>query len=218
MPAWSVLTKRSPWVPVALWHEARWRTSTHCSRLQRSNHPYILLPHSIGGWAARVFTATYPDAVAGIVFIDSSHPDQVARHRAILPPARPDEDPSVAFARQGNDSLERTPPGPDIGWLDLVTAAAETRAAGGLGDRPVVVLTSDRALEQLPEPYRSRDAHAWLAMQDELASLSTRGIQRTVADAGHFIQEDQPEAVVQAILDVQSAIAEGPGAWPGGAQ
>ena len=55
--------------------------------------PYVLLPHSIGGWAARVYAAAYPDEVAGVVFIDSSHPDQVARHRAILPPVRPDEDP-----------------------------------------------------------------------------------------------------------------------------
>ena len=30
-------------------------------------------------------------------------------------------------------------------------------------------------------------------------------------DAGHFIQDDQPEAVVEAIREVQAAIAEGPG-------
>lgn len=178
--------------------------------------PYVLMPHSLGGWAARVFTSAYPDEVAGIVFIDSSHPDQVARHRAILPPLRPDEDPGVAFARAGNESLVTTPPGAEIGWLDLVTAADEARASGDLGDRPVIVLTADEEFAELPEPYRSRDADAWLAMQQELASLSTRGVQRTVGDAGHFIQEDQPEAVVEAIRDVQAAIAEGPGAWPGG--
>ncbi|MET0772506.1 MAG: alpha/beta hydrolase [Candidatus Limnocylindrales bacterium] len=173
--------------------------------------PYLLLPHSIGGWAARVFTAAYPDEVAGIVFIDSSHPDQVARHRAILPPVRADEDPGIAFARAGNEALVTTPPGADIGWLDLVIAADEARASGDLGDRPVIVLTADQQLEELPEPYRSRDADAWLAMQEELASLSTRGIQRTVADAGHFIQDDQPEAVIEAIREVQSAIAQGSG-------
>ena len=178
--------------------------------------PYVLLPHSLGGWAARVFTATYPEEVVGIVFIDSSHPDQVARRSAVLPPIRPDEDPGIAYARAGNDALATTSTGPSIGWLDLVTAADEARASGDLGDRPVVVLTADQELEQLPEPYRSRDAQAWLAMQHELASLSTRGVQRTVADAGHFIQRDQPEAVVEALRDVQSAIADGPGAWPGG--
>ena len=179
--------------------------------------PYVLLPHSIGGWASRVFAATYPDEVAGVVFIDSSHPDQVVRHRAVLPPVRPDEDPGIAYARAGNESLVTTPPGPEIGWLDLVTAADEARASGDLGDRPVIALTADQKLEQLPEPYRSRDADAWLAMQEELASLSTRGVQRTVADTGHFIQEDQPAAVIEGIREVQAAIAEGPGAWPGGA-
>ena len=104
-----------------------------------------------------------------------------------------------------------TPPGAEIGWLDLVTAAGEARASGDLGDRPVMVLTADQQLEELPEPYRSRDADAWLAMQEELASLSTRGVQRTVTDTGHFIQDDQPQAVVEAIREVQAAIAEGPG-------
>jgi pimeloyl-ACP methyl ester carboxylesterase len=126
--------------------------------------PYVLVPHSVGGWAARVFTATYPDEVAGIVFIDSSHPDQVARHRAILPPVRADEDPGIAMAREGNESLVTTPPNADIGWLDLVVAADEARDSGDLGDRPVIVLSSDQKLEQLPEPYRklsSRRSGPW---------------------------------------------------------
>lgn len=38
--------------------------------------PYVLVGHSIGGSYVRVFTARYPAEVAGVVLVDSSHPDQ----------------------------------------------------------------------------------------------------------------------------------------------
>ena len=177
--------------------------------------PYVLMPHSLGGWAARVFTAAYPDEVAGIVFIDSSHPDQVARHRAILPPVRPDEDPGIAFASAGNESLVTTPPGAEIGWLDLVTAADEARASGDLGDRPVIVLTADQKLEELPEPYRSatpmpgsRCSRSW----HRCPRAGSSGPSPTPATSSRLTS---PRRSSRPIREVQAAIAEGPGTWPG---
>jgi pimeloyl-ACP methyl ester carboxylesterase len=38
--------------------------------------PYVLVGHSIGGEYVRVFTAKYPSEVAGVVLVDSTHPDQ----------------------------------------------------------------------------------------------------------------------------------------------
>ncbi len=38
--------------------------------------PYVLVGHSIGGEYIRVFTAKFPSEVAGVVFVDSTHPDQ----------------------------------------------------------------------------------------------------------------------------------------------
>ncbi|MBX2870983.1 MAG: alpha/beta hydrolase [Saprospiraceae bacterium] len=46
--------------------------------------PYILAGHSMGGLFIRVFTELYPDEVAALVFVDSSHPD--FRERLNLPP------------------------------------------------------------------------------------------------------------------------------------
>ena len=46
--------------------------------LQRASvpDPYVLVGHSIGGEYVRVFTAKYPTEVAGMVLVDSTHPDQ----------------------------------------------------------------------------------------------------------------------------------------------
>ena len=41
--------------------------------------PYILVAHSIGGYHARVFASQHRAQIAGVVLVDSSHPEQEAR-------------------------------------------------------------------------------------------------------------------------------------------
>lgn len=43
------------------------------------NTPIVLVGHSFGGQNVRMFAATYPDAVAGVVLVDSGHEQQWAR-------------------------------------------------------------------------------------------------------------------------------------------
>lgn len=41
--------------------------------------PYVLLGHSFGGYVVRVFAGLYPAEVAGVVLVEASHEDQMAR-------------------------------------------------------------------------------------------------------------------------------------------
>lgn len=45
--------------------------------------PLVLVAHSIGGPYAMAFTHDHGDRVAGLVFVDTSHPDQIARFRRV---------------------------------------------------------------------------------------------------------------------------------------
>jgi pimeloyl-ACP methyl ester carboxylesterase len=45
--------------------------------------PYILVGHSMGGYDIRLFAGLYRDEVGGMVFVDSSHPDQNKRFPTI---------------------------------------------------------------------------------------------------------------------------------------
>lgn len=49
--------------------------------------PYILVGHSMGGPYTRIFRDMYPEEVKGLVFLDSSHPEQWERleQKALLP-------------------------------------------------------------------------------------------------------------------------------------
>ena len=46
--------------------------------------PYVLVGHSLGGPYSLVFTGRYGSDVAGLVFVDASHPEQRARLRAAV--------------------------------------------------------------------------------------------------------------------------------------
>ena len=41
--------------------------------------PYVLVGHSYGGLYARMYAARYPNHVAGVALVDSSHPEQFTR-------------------------------------------------------------------------------------------------------------------------------------------
>lgn len=43
--------------------------------------PYVLVGHSVGGLHVRLYAARHPEQVAGLVLVDSSHPDQQHRLR-----------------------------------------------------------------------------------------------------------------------------------------
>ena len=87
---------------------------------------------------------------------------------------------------------------------------AQARAAAGLGDRPLIVLTAGKA-PSFGDPEMDRQAAAyqqvWIhQMQAQLAQLSTRGRQIVVKGSDHGnIEQD---VVISAIREVVSEIRE----------
>jgi pimeloyl-ACP methyl ester carboxylesterase len=70
-------------------HDHRWRRTgddvaddLH-ALLRRAgvNGPFVLLGHSAGGLYVRAFAARFPDEVAGLVLVDATHEDLMARAR-----------------------------------------------------------------------------------------------------------------------------------------
>ena len=158
--------------------------------------PYLMVGHSFGGHLVRLFTDQHRDGVAGMLLVDSSHPDQ----GDLI-----DEAISEALGR------EIESPDDPPGVLDIETSNDQVAAVGLLGDLPLVVLTAnnDSAPRGLPgvSPEEAEElgpviSEAWLEMQLDLASQSTQGEQRTVPGANHFIHTSKPEAVTEAIREL----------------
>lgn len=87
---------------------------------------------------------------------------------------------------------------------------SQEEGPASLGDLPLIVLTANDSVRKLPENVINaigRDTFEKLVqvsqeLQQELASLSTQGKQVIVMDSGHYIQWDQPGAVIDAIWEV----------------
>lgn len=142
----------------------------HAALTAAGEHPpYVLAGHSLGGPYSMIFTSLYPSEVAGLVFVDASHPDQVERFRKALGSSV--GAPSSLFLVKALAALSWTgvarllpldPPGPattktiskayagtSLAPLLREALAIEStlKVAGGfrdLGNRPLVVLTATK--------------------------------------------------------------------------
>jgi pimeloyl-ACP methyl ester carboxylesterase len=157
--------------------------------------PYVLAGQSFGGMNIRMFAYLYPDTVAGMVLVDSSHPDQYPRFAQVLPKRTSGESAVLRGLRDG----------PDDAGIDFEANANLVRAIGGLGDKPLIVLTRSPNWPGdsfVPREWGALVEPVWQQLQAELVKLSSKGKQVVAKKAGHNIQADEPELVVAAILDV----------------
>jgi pimeloyl-ACP methyl ester carboxylesterase len=76
---------------------------------------------------------------------------------------------------------------------------AEPRSLGAI---PLIVLTrSQRSTNMSPEQAET-EWRIWNELHDQVAAHSTGGVNRVVADAGHYIQLDQSQVVIDTVLEV----------------
>ncbi len=75
---------------------------------------------------------------------------------------------------------------------------------------PLIVLTHGDISETPGQTVEeaSHQQAVWQAGHQSLAAASTRGSNILVEHSGHYIQDDQPEAVINAIRDVLAKARE----------
>ncbi len=148
--------------------------------------PYVLVGHSMGGLIAQLFVVERPGDVAGVVLVDSSHPGQIPR-LANLPKLPPPPAP---------------PPAPAPEAIPFV---AFTEALGPTPPRltvPLAVLTRSHWIKE----GEDADARAWLdrwnVLQRELVATSATARHVVAPNSGHYVQNDAPALVVDAVRRV----------------
>ncbi|MCC6538017.1 MAG: alpha/beta hydrolase [Bryobacterales bacterium] len=196
-------------------------------RAAGENPPYVLVGSSAGGYHVRVFHGQYPADVAAMVLVDATQEDQYkllpAEWRAM----------SAAMVERYRRQARWAPLEVELGILrwqlpapvpylllqtryfraraseieTIEVSAEQARAAGTLGNKPLIVLTGGREAEELraiPDFQR-----VWVhELQPRLAALSTRGRHIVLPDSGHDIPSDRPDAIVEAIREVRRLRAE----------
>ncbi|HET9160836.1 MAG TPA: alpha/beta hydrolase [Caulobacteraceae bacterium] len=197
--------------------------------------PLVLVGLSLGGPYSTIYTGLYGDEVAGLVFVDASHPDQLRRIAAAF--GKPPDDGKSLFqaageyvawtgaprlatipARDGHgETLANMPReartiglayfptslGPMVAERNAMPATLRQAGAyRNLGERPVIVLSRGKAPADMPRAQAQVWERIWPDLQRDMASWSSRGTQRTIAGSGHYIPNDAPQAVIDAIREV----------------
>jgi pimeloyl-ACP methyl ester carboxylesterase len=122
--------------------------------------PYVMVGHSLGGPYLMTYFGLYPADVAGVVFVDASHPDQIARLRAAT---GRDIEPGKALAKAASA----------LTWSGLV------RALAGHSTPPNLPPTA----ASVAEPWFPRSLPAMVREMDAVpATLATAGKTRNLGD------------------------------------
>jgi pimeloyl-ACP methyl ester carboxylesterase len=149
--------------------------------------PYILTGASFGGLNMQLYSTTYPQDVAGLVLVDSLHPDLDAHIEQLLTPEQ---------AQQRRRELANNSEG--VTFDDLLASGEQVRAAGKLPDVPLVVLLHGRPFDASPGYPIDAVEKLWADLQTDLASTSTSKL--VLAErSGHRIHESQPDLVADAV-------------------
>jgi pimeloyl-ACP methyl ester carboxylesterase len=144
-----------------------------------------------------VFAGKFPKEVVGLVLVDSSHPDQWSKTATVLPAEAPDE----TFVLK---QMRMIPPASLPEKLDIPTSIEQVRAVKSLGDLPLFVVTRSPTWRnpEIPLEIEEKIEQIWQRLQNDLAGLSRNSTHVIATKAGHYIQVDEPQLVIDAILKV----------------
>ena len=165
--------------------------------------PYVLVGHSLGGLYMQVFAAQYPDEVAGLLLVDSSHERGWLEFDALSPGY-------LADVKQEIDSLEVARPeeGRTQEWIDLWPnmLRGALPEAHPLPNVPTVVLTS---LQTDPESTLVVQTEAgrqlWRSLHSEFFAGTIQGA-HVVTQSGHNIHMEEPGLVVESIRSLVKGV------------
>ena len=164
--------------------------------------PYVLVAHSLGGLFARLYAATYPGEVAGLVLVDA-WPEAMPK---LLGPEQ----------WQAYEALSAPPPPGLASYRDLETidfdAASERMAEAAshhpLYGIPLFVLSRAKPVALPPNvPTAFSPAAfeaAWRKGQDELTALVPDAKHVIAKESDHYIQIEQPDLVIDAVREPAS--------------
>jgi len=192
------------------------------------NSPLILVGHSFGGPIIRAYAKGHVNRVAGLVFVDSSHEEQVARL-----PAHADEMGTdwMRLAREYGapiglvrlivrDQLSKNNTINQEDYERLIAQTSQTKLVRAFyseidawitdpispkfdydfGETPIFVISQDTA-HDVPEEEEVIYA-VWAELQQELAGLSSNSEFKMPEGAPHGIPFIMPEEVIEAVKNI----------------
>ncbi len=185
--------------------------------------PYLLVGHSFGGYNIRYFATDYPEQVAGLVFIDASHPEQFKteefKNKQRAPITYTEQFRSGRGLRSMQPVISNKYPVENLGTAYRLMTSMKARmtllnelnnmeySANQLVEKeqsithhfPVVVITRGKRVWPHTEMGDRREQQ-WSWLQSDLANVSDDSYQFVAKNSGHIVHLDEPNYVTKNIL------------------
>ncbi len=151
------------------------------------NGPFILVGHSLGAYNVRMFASMYPNEVKGIVLIEPTHEDH--NEKMILT-----QHPEVQEFMKSQFNAEGT-------YEEFLESSKQVKATRKcLKNIPLTVITATN--HGVGQEYED----IWMKMQKDTVSLSKYGKHIIAEGCNHYVQNEKPEIVINAIKDMISSL------------
>ena len=151
--------------------------------------PYVLVAHSWSGINARWYASQYPEEIAGMILVDAVNEDKYEQFEKILSEEKANR--MWAFVKDPSKNDEN---------IDRIASIAQVRDKQILFGFPLIILTRAADSDELSKIETD--------LQAEFLKLSTNSRQYFSKHNDHFIQNLEPELVIDSIRQVIKSIKE----------
>jgi pimeloyl-ACP methyl ester carboxylesterase len=124
--------------------------------------------------------------------------------RQAPPPDVPPELRDWAKARAGPQNFITV--GSELDSFNTLDTPQLLKVKRSFGSIPLIVLTGKPTLPGATAEETEAVYKVWVTMHDEMAALSSKGVNRPVPGASHYIQYEKPAVVIGAVNEVVEAV------------
>lgn len=152
--------------------------------------PYLLVGHSLGGLYANLFARLYPNEVAGMVFLESSHPEDLSLNEY--------QGKTVKAINKVLSAVDSFSTHKKFNEVNFVKETVnQIQQEDSFPDIPVYVITGGKEGVMTPAEVRKKR----LENQLQYLSLSSKSKHIIAKKSGHFPQLSEPEIVIETITE-----------------